>query len=301
MTGPNPENPLVSETADVAGGVHRFSHEAMDTIFEVVAVCDNGQYAAHASDTAFKELDVLEAELSRFIENSDISRVNNLDANERLVVGIPTFECLRIAADMYDKTKGVFDVSIGSGMDKMKLDEEMYSVELLEGDVRIDLGGVGKGFAVDKMAQVLAEWKIDNFLIHGGASSILAKGMHKDTAGWPITLSNPENYDQVIAHLNLIGRAVSGSGLQQQATHIIDPRTGEPVTDRLATWSCAVDATTADVLSTAFMVMSADEIEVFCKEHSDVQAIIAEKDSNSKTGIAITIFGDWQSGAGLKH
>ncbi|HEG43548.1 MAG TPA: FAD:protein FMN transferase [Phycisphaerales bacterium] len=301
MTGPKPENPLINETAGATGGTHRFSHEAMDTVFEIVIVCDDGQYAAQASDAAFRELDILEAELSRFIENSDISRINGLDANEPLVIGIATFECLQIAAEMYDETNGVFDVSIGSGMDKMKLDEEMYSVVLLESGVRIDLGGIGKGFAVDKIAESLIEWKIDNFLIHGGASSILAKGTHKGGAGWPLTLSNPENYDQIIAHLSLTGRAVSGSGIQQQAAHIIDPRTGKPVTGRLAAWSCGPDATAADALSTAFMVMSAEEIETFCKGHCDVQAIIVEKDSNSKTGIAITTFGDWRSGASLKR
>lgn len=301
MTESNPENSLVSETADATDGTHRFSHEAMDTVFEIVVVYDDGQYAGQAMDAAFRELDILEAELSRFVENSDISRINGLAANEPLVIGIATFECLQIAAEMYDETNGVFDVSIGSGMEKVELDEEMYSVELLEDGMRIDLGGIGKGFAVDKMAESLVEWKVDNFLIHGGASSILAKGTHKGGAGWPLTLSNPENYDQIIANLNLTGRAVSGSGIQQQATHIIDPRTAKPVTGRLAAWSCGPDATVADALSTAFMVMSAEEIETFCKEHRDVQAIIVEKDSNSKTGIAITTFGDWRSGAGLKH
>ena len=301
MTGPNSENPFVSETAGATGGIHRFSHEAMDTVFEIVVVNDDGQYAGQAMDAAFRELDILEAELSRFVENSDISRINGLSANEPLVIGIATFECLQIAAEMYDETNGVFDVSIGSGMEKVKLDEEMYSVELLKDGVRIDLGGIGKGFAVDKMAGSLVEWKIDNFLIHGGASSILAKGTHKGGGGWPLTLSNPENYDQTIAHLSLTGRAVSGSGIQQQAAHIIDPRMDRPVTGRLAAWSCAADATAADALSTAFMVMSAEEIETFCKGHCDVQAIIVEKDSNSKTGIAITTFGDWRSGAGLKH
>lgn len=300
MTGPKPENPLVNETADATGGIHRFSHEAMDTVFEIAIVCDDEQYSAQASDAAFRELDMLESELSRFIENSDISRINNLDANKPLVVGIETFECLQASADMYDKTNGLFDVSIGSGMDKVKLDEETYSLELLEGGVQIDLGGIGKGFAVDKMAESLIEWKIDNFLIHSGASSIFAGGTPNDGSAWPITLSNPENYDQVIAHLNLTGRAVSGSGIQQQPTHIIDPRTDEPVTGRLTAWSCGPDATVADALSTAFMVMSADEIEVFCKKNPYVGAIIAEKDNNSKTGIAITTFGDWQSGAGLK-
>ncbi len=300
MTGPKPENPLVSETADAVSRAHRFSHEAMDTIFEIVAVCDDGRYAGQAADTAFRELDMLEADLSRFVENSDISRINNLDANEPLVVGIATFECLQIAADMYDETNGVFDVTIGSGMENVKLDKEMYSVELLKGGVRIDLGGIGKGFAVDKMGETLVEWKIDDFLIHGGASSILARGAPKGAAGWAITLSNPENYEQVIARLCLSERAVSGSGLQRQARHIIDPRTGKPVTGRLTAWSCGPDATAADALSTAFMVMSANEIETFCKKHPDIQAIIAEKDDKGKTGITVMTFGDWQSGAGLK-
>ena len=329
MTQPESEICYLKSDWDSISGIRRFSHEAMATTFEVFIVHEDAQYAQQAAWGAFDELDNIEAEISRFVENSDISRINNLTANKPLPVGLAAFECLQISARIYDETNGAFDVTVGhllscwlsenktartpsekelefarqhTGTDLLKLNETDHTVELLTpplggagltSPVQIDLGGMGKGYAVDKMAELLRDWSIDTALIHAGYSSVLAFGCPSGTKGWPVTLSNPRNRKETLAFLNLRDRALSGSGLQK-GRHIIDPRTRQPVKGKLAAWASASTATTADALSTAFMVMSPDGVEQYCHDHPDTLAmVILEKSDKEKQRDNILRFGQW--------
>jgi thiamine biosynthesis lipoprotein len=319
MTEPQPEEfGIAKDDWGSMAGVHRYSHEAMATTFEVFIQHPDAQYAQQAAWQAFDELDKLEAELSRYIENSDIARINNLPAGQSLQIGLAAFECLQISARVSAETNGAFDVTVGSlfncwlnkdktlrspspeelrlaqrrtGMHLMQLDEDAHTVTLSADSVQVDLGGIGKGYALDQMAELLKDWSIDNALIHGGFSSVLALDAPKGTKGWPLTISNPENRKEILARISPQGRAVSGSGLQK-GQHIIDPRTARPVEGKLASWSCAPNGAVADALSTAFMVMSVAEIERYCLRHPGVSAMIMEKESEPKRH-KILRFGDW--------
>lgn len=306
MTQPEPEICFIKGDWDsISASPNRFYHEAMATTFEVIILHEDIRYAQQAARAAFSELDRLEAELSRFIENSDISRINNLAANRPLRIGLAAFECLQLSAKINAETYGAFDVTVGSRHSKpkikyptrqgegpagvpIKLDESQHTVQLLTSPVQVDLGGIGKGFAVDRMAELLREWSIDTALISGGYSSVLALDAPPEAKGWPVTLSNPHNRKQVLARLYLQGRAVGASGLQK-GLHIIDPRTGHPAEGKIAAWACTSDATTVDALSTAFMVMSLDEISKFCSHHPDVQALVILKNEGK-----VLQFGHWQ-------
>ena len=105
-------------------GVKRFSHEAMATTFEILIVHEDEKYAGQAAMAAFGEVDRLEGELSRFIEHSDVSRINNLPAGEPLLLGLETFECLKISARVYAETDGAFDITIGSLFQCWRNDDE---------------------------------------------------------------------------------------------------------------------------------------------------------------------------------
>ncbi len=305
-----PEAHLVTSNWDSIEGVQRFSHEAMATTFEIFVLHPDSRYAEQAAWATFDELDRLEGELSRFIENSDISQINNLTANESLTVGADTFECLELCTRLYAETNGAFDITIGylmdcwldedktlrrpsdeqldiarrhTGMSLLELDEAEVAVRLLGETVKVDLGGIGKGYAVDKMAALLSEWSIDTALIHGGYSSVTALGSPAGAKGWPVTLSNPGNRKHTLAHQYLRDRALSGSGLQK-GEHIIDPRTGRPVEDNRAAWACAGAAATSDALSTAFMVMSPDEVRQYCLSHSDALAMVIAGEQDTRAG-----------------
>jgi len=330
MTQQESEVRYLGSNWDSISGVHRFSHEAMATTFEILILHDDAQYAKQAAWEAFDELDRLEAELSRFIENSDISRINNLADNRPLPIGLAAFECLQLSAQVYNETNGAFDITIGSllscwlnkdktarvpseeelefarqhtGTHLLKLNETDHTVELLTSPLQIDLGGIGKGYAVDKMVELLRDWSIDTALLHAGYSSVLAFGCPSGTNGWPVTLSNPPRRfasqtrssggKQTLARLHLRDMALAGSGLQK-GRHIIDPRTLRPVEGKLAAWASAATAATADALSTAFMVMSPDEVRQYCLGHLDTLAMLMFEKADEKTQKDnILRFGQW--------
>ncbi|MHC4115205.1 MAG: FAD:protein FMN transferase [Planctomycetota bacterium] len=318
MTAGDDYTPAIDSNSDSISGLQRFSHNAMATVFEIFVLHPDALYARQAAYAAFEELDKLEAELSRFIENSDISRLNNHPPNQPLRISLEAFETLWLSAKISAETNGAFDVTIGAlmecwlnedktmrmpfkarlsearrhtGMNLIKLNKDDYTVRRLTDKVKIDLGGFGKGFAVDKMTDILRDWDIDTALIHGGASSVFALGAPPEKKGWPVTISSPTNRQKILAHLHLQNNALSGSGLRKGA-HIIDPCTAKPVKDIIAAWSLASTAATADALSTAFMIMSPNQIARYCTNHPDVAAMTITSPSSKEE--KIRIFGYWK-------
>jgi thiamine biosynthesis lipoprotein len=283
--------------------VRRFSHEAMATVFEVHGVHADAGYAAQAAHAAFDLADRLERELSRFLPNSDIGRVNHLSAGERTRVSPSTMECLVIARHVFDLTGGAFDVSIGTGLASLELDPDDVLVRATSSGVRIDLGGIGKGYAVDMMAELLEEWGLEQALVHGGFSSVLALEAPAGRDGWPLTLSDPGAPSRVLAHLSVRQTALGASGLRK-GDHIVDPRTGEPARGRRAAWVAVprpevagpeartdsgprlAAAAVADALTTAFMLLSPGEIEALCEQSPGLEAWILPEPAEGRHGEA---------------
>jgi FAD:protein FMN transferase len=270
---------------EVRGHAHRFSHEAMATVFEVYCLHPDARYAAQAAQAAFDLVDRLEAELSRFVANSDISRINHLEAGQAALVSPRTMECLEIASHVHDLTGGAFDVSIGSGFDRFELVPDDLAVHARAAGARLDLGGIGKGYAVDRVAELLEDWEIRHALVHGGFSSVLALEAPPDRDGWPLTLSAPgPGEGRVLARLSASRKAFSASGTRK-GDHILDPRTGRPVHGRAAAWVAvplgpgleagASPAAVADALSTAFMILPANEVADLCRRYPGLEAWLA--------------------------
>jgi FAD:protein FMN transferase len=259
-------------------GAHRFSHSAMATVFEVHCVHADPRYAAQAAQAAFDRLDRLEQELSRFVENSDISRINHLATGQDTRVSPGTMECLEIAWHVYGLTGGAFDVSIGSGLEDLELAPDEFTVRARKGGARLDLGGIGKGYAVDRMAEVLEEWEIPHALVHGGYSSVLALEPPPGQDGWPLTLSAPGPGDnRILARVSARQRAFSASGVRK-GDHILDPRSRRAVRGRTAAWVAirggdgGSPAALADGLSTAFMIQPAEAIAELCRQFPGLEA-----------------------------
>ena len=274
--------------------VSRFSHEAMATVFEVYAVHPDERYAAQAAQAAFDLVDRLERELSRFVPNSDIARINHLAAGEHTHVSPSTLECLEIARHIFDATGGVFDVSIGTGLPSLDLDPHDCLVRAGKDGVQVDLGGIGKGYAVDLMAELLEEWELERTLVHGGFSSVLALDAPPDHDGWPLTLSDPGTRHQQLHRVSVRQTAIGASGLVK-GDHIVDPRTGRPARGHVAAWAAVprpetvpprppphdgpriAAAAVADALATAFVLMSPEEIDQLCARSPGLQAWILPK------------------------
>ena len=293
---------VVDIGAKTISDAHHFSHEAMATVYELYIVDEDEDYARAGAQAAFAEVDRLELEMSRFLSNSDISRLNAAEVGETVDLGLDTFECLRRAREMHEKTGGAFDISVGAlyacwldedrrlrqpsedeieqaheltGMKHLEIDDEDFCAKVLTKGVQFDLGGIGKGFAAEKVAELLSEWSLEQSLVLAGASSLLCVGVPEGMSGWPMKLRNPGKRTEVFARFDLKEGAVSGSG-RQKGQHIIDPRSKEagPVEGRLAAWSIAPDAIAADASSTAFMMLSDEEISDYCLANEGTAAII---------------------------
>ena len=307
---------------DTARRLHRFAHEAMTVTFEAVVAHDDATQAGQAARAAFGEVDRLEGLMSRFDACSDIAQVNRLAPGQCVGVDISVFECLATAAEVWADTQGAFDVTVGAvmnyaetdnvpppgpegespsdalsrvGMDRLIMDRDGFLVGLREtggppGQVSVDLGAIGKGFALDKMLEVLDTWGVDNALVHGGTSTVRVAGS-PGADGWAVAVGGPWAQAGAIEKVVLSAGAVSGSGTQARGEHIVDPRTGCPSDGPLAAWVICHSGATADALSTALMVMSEDEAEGYCQTHNDVAALLILADEDSPGGQRILRLG----------
>ncbi len=277
-----------------AGKLLRCSHDAMATTFGLDISGEEEIYAGDVCRECWNEVDRVEKELSSYITFSDISRISRLEKGQRIKIGPIAFQCLQEAQKLYEATSGAFDVTMASarpaGAEQsfpIELDEENHAAGPTEEGVNIDLGGIGKGFCLDWVSRVLDLWSIENARMHAGTSTVLPRGTPlSQEEGWTVTLRHPDTSD-TLGRLHMQGRAFSGSGAVAEQPHIIDPRTGKYTVPRRGAWALAPDATYADALSTAFTVMTEDEIRSFCKEYSNVTALLLSDDPQGDTLTAV--------------
>lgn len=271
---------------------HRFAHEAMGTIFEVLISGQEITYAVQASQAVFGEIDRLEALFSRFNPTSEVGQINRLRADESLRISLDAFECLRIAERIQRETAGAFDINFrrtrgSSERPEFELTaaDSGFRVELRQdflgrspAGLDLDLGAIGKGYALDRAASILADWSVERFLIHGGTSTALAAGdapgLNQGENGWPVGVGGTWELPDVPKRVLLNGRTLSGSGTEVKGRHIRDPRTGRPAEGHLAAWVSHSSAAVSDALSTAFMSMSTKEARRYCEKHSEVGALL---------------------------
>ncbi len=185
-------------------------HEAMATTFTLTVAGAEPVYVRQAAAAAFRELNRMESLLSRFREGSDVFRINRLARGQATVVDPDTFECLGLADEVCRASGGAFDVAYAcpAAAPRFALEPASYSVRALADGLRIDLGGIGKGYALDRMAAVLADWEIVSALLAASTSTLVALDPPPGEPGWPVTLG-PDRDEYV---LPLAHRAVSAFG-----------------------------------------------------------------------------------------
>jgi FAD:protein FMN transferase len=291
------ENPEIAPAATASDGTYRFAHKAMAAVFEIICAHEDRAYAEQAAVAGFDLIDRLETELTCHRPGSDISRINEAGSGEAVRVGAWTMECLQLARQFHHETGGAFDISIGSGLGRIELNPGESIVKVLGAGVRLDLGGIGKGFALDLVGALLNEWDVRQILLHGGYSSVLALDPPPGQEGWPLTISLPSaGSPLVLARFSARRQSWSASGIRK-GDHILDPRTGLPVRNRPAVWvSGSIDAlaaacpplieagpfpcAAAEALSTAFMIMALEQISACCSRHPGIEARVLSGESN---------------------
>jgi FAD:protein FMN transferase len=250
--------------------IHQFNHHAMATYFQVRIANQDKPYAVQAAQAALDLLDGLEARLSRFRTNSEIAQIAHLATGEKMRLSEPAFACLQIAKQMEQITSSAFCATIAAmkaqrslPLWELLLDE--HSILSVSGQLEFDLGAIGKGFALDRMGELLRQWDCPSFLLIAGGSSILAGDRPADAPGWSCGLGEDDSSQRFF----LTHASLSGSGLAVKGAHILDPRTGQPASRQNRAWVLADTAAESDALSTACMVLSERELEdVLAQNHS---------------------------------
>ncbi len=268
----------------------------------------------HAGDAAIAALDRiewLEQALSVYIPESELSRLNARAALELQGISHDMLELLKIGIDVFQKTNGAFDITAASlseswgfarrqgcmptseqiqsalasvGTNHLQLDVPAKTLKYDRQDLKINSGGIGKGYALDCAHQILRERGVDHFLIHGGQSSALAAGDRYDIdcrSGWRISIKHPEQPRIRLGELTLHDIAIGTSGPANQFFyyngvrygHIIDPRTGWPASGMLSVTVVHPSAAYADALATGLYVLGIDDAIRYCEQHQDTGMI----------------------------
>lgn len=277
--------------APTSSPLHRYEFEQphMGTLFRIVLYAEGDAAARLASGAAFRRIAELDARLSDYRRDSELNRVVRAAGTGPVAIGDDLFEVLRVSSAFARRTDGAFDVTAGaitrlwrrarrlselpdrreleaaaavSGHRFMHLDPAARTVRLDRPGVRLDLGGVGKGYAADGALDRLREAGVRRALVVAGGD-VAAGDPPPGAAGWDVAIAGRAEQPPIA----LSRSALSTSGDLEQwleaggvrYSHIVDPRTGMALTRRRQVSALAADATTSDMLATAASVMDDEE------------------------------------------
>jgi FAD:protein FMN transferase len=281
----------------------QLARNAMATRFEIVLHGANEASLRAAGEEALEEIERLEGQLSLFRPTSEIAHVNALAARQPVRVSPPVFALLEQARRLHEESGGTFDITIaplvrawgfmgGSGrlarpedvaaarekvgMSLVQFNAEDYTIRFARPGVMLDLGAIGKGYAIERAAELLREAGVTSALLHGGTSTVYALGHPPEAEFWKVAIDNPNATAQpgaqraanpapspALTTVALKDEALSVSGIRGKffeaggrvLGHIIDPRTGAPATGALLTAVVLPSATETDALSTALLTL----------------------------------------------
>jgi thiamine biosynthesis lipoprotein len=316
--------------------VVHLSRKAMAGEFEI---CLPISQAGEATAAALRALDLiqsLERQLSYFKPESEIAQINRAAVEREVAVEPRLFGLLQMAMQVWRESGGAYDLTAAPlweawgfarragaipspeeldaaralvGSQWVELDAQKSTIRFHRPGVRLNLGSIGKGYAVDRAVESLLADGATDFLVHGGYSSVAARGcvgwtsqsVQKDrtdsevhpTVGnrtdsevhptaWTIGVKDPLRQDVRVGQIELRDRALGTSGAQHQSFrhrgrrfgHILDPRSGWPADGVLAVSVLAPTAAAADALSTAFYVLGPQWAKEYCRQHPAIAAVM---------------------------
>lgn len=304
------------------------ARNAMATRFEVVLHGERPMALRAAGEQALDEIERLEAQLSLYRSSSEISSINAQAARKPVQVEPTLFRLLQRAAELHQHTQGAFDITIaplmhcwgflgGSGrrpcpeelsaaracvgMHLVELDPQRRTVRFQHPGVMLDLGSIGKGFAIERAIDVLLEAGMTSALLHGGTSTIAAIGHPPEEPAWNIAIehpavaaagkpfaiaapdqSRPLGRHAVLAIVPLRDESLSvsavwGKGFEEDGKllgHVMDPRTGQPAGQSFLAAVTCPSATDSDALSTALLTLGEGGHETLAAVRPDLRSFL---------------------------
>ena len=227
----------------------------MGTRFELAVFGDDERHIHAAGEEALHEIEYWHARLSRFAKDSLVSHLNRTAAHHPVRVHPTTFSLFTAAHEVMRLSGNAFDITLGHGYQSIILNEAEETIAFASADVTIDVGGIGKGFALDRAAAILREYGVTSALLHGGTSSVIAIGSPPDADGFRIALSSYSGGDMIELRDNALSISAPDGDRVNNVGHIIDPRTKQPAATGQAAAVVGPNATLADAWSTALVVL----------------------------------------------
>lgn len=267
----------------------------MGTLAEVAVVHRDPTYAQGAVDAALDELRAVERTMTRFRDDSEIGRVNRMAWRRPVEVGPGTASVLEESLAWARASDGGFDPCLGGAMElwapedrtappdpesvrrwagrglwqalELERSGSRVAVRLLDRDASVDLGGIAKGYGVDRAAEALRRWGVRNALVNAGGD-LWALGTSQDGDPWKVGIRDPDDPSGLVTTLRVTDRAVATSGDYQRFFahggrryhHLLDPGSGEPREGSVH--SVTVEASscmTADAAATAVFGSDPDQ------------------------------------------
>ena len=241
--------------------------QAMHTRIDIALCRLDEQRALELTEKIYAEINRIELMADRFNPQSEISLINRLAAVEPLPVSDEWFAMIEQCINYNRISAGLFDVTVNSlnnhkdGINEIELDPELKTVYFKHPDVQIDLNGYIKGYALDKVKDILLENQCNDALVNMGNSSILAIGNHPNGEGWSVSLPNKPGKAVILQD-----EFLTTSGNADHYLHIINPPTGEPVNSTAIISVVTKNATDGEVLSTSLCVSQPEKRSAICKK-----------------------------------
>lgn len=303
----------VAAAALAASPAPLFRHEgtrlSMACVYTIVAYGPDARTLPSIVEGALDEVDRIDRLMSHYRPESPLSRLNREAASGPLTVDPELFdflaECLRYSRE----SGGAFDVTVGPlmkawgffrGEGRLPGEAELSEVREKVGyghvtlrapertiqferpGVELDLGGIAKGYAVDRAVSVLRSHGIAAALVSAGGSTIYGLGAPPGRRGWEVTIQDPSHANRAARKIALRDRALSVSGSYEKSFevagarygHIMDPRTGRPVTDVLSVAVLTASGTAGDALDDAFFVLGVAGSREYLKRLPPTEALL---------------------------
>jgi len=288
----------------------------MGTVFEIAAYDQSPEQSSKAIEKAFQEIVRLDDLMSDYKPDSALSNLNRSAHFHTEKVPSDLYRVIDQAVRFSKLSDGKFDISVaplvnlwkaalrGEGTPSRAQQEEARScvgyekIELIPPDqisfdsscLQVDLGAIGKGFAVDRAAEVLHSMGIRDALINAGGSTVLAMGSPPDQTAWLVHLRDPSN--KIDPQVMLKDESVSTSEQtapsllgNDSAGHIVDPGTGTPLKTVFAVSAVSKTATVSDALSTTLLLLGPTKGTALIKNTADVSAIWISQNAQVETAI----------------
>lgn len=281
---------------------YAYSMQKMGSPFNLVLYAKTKQIADRAAYQSFKLIDSINLICSDYDSSAELFKLRDAVVGKPTKVSSILMELLCTARQAYNNSYGSFDITVGPlsrlwrnartsqqfpnataikealksvGFNKVQLNSGAQTITFLQPNMQLDMGGIAKGYAADKVLALLQSFGITNALVDAGGDMV-AFGTPLDKKGWRVGINIPGQQEALWKRkLILSNKAVATSGDAYQYmlhkgkkyAHIIDARTGYGVTFQRNVTVVAQSATTADWLATACSILTIDQVKILAKKY----------------------------------